>query len=291
MDEYGQRAARLSKTRSVELENTLAKLAEAVRTLSAENKTAISNLHGIERQLQGASTIEDIRTIKVRLSECLAAVQEESLRQERENARTLLQMQQQLQQSKEWIEQSGQTRDPLTGLLDSTEAEEALRNALEHGSHAFAALFLVHHLQMINQRFGYAIGDQVVNLYGGHIRQNLKAGDQVFRWRGPCFLGLLGGFRSTAEMRSELHRICSARLEKFFETGTRSALLSISSSWTVFDLRENHTIEDLMRQIVDFVNKEWRETESSKTPGARPAEAQSTSGPASSRTTASVPRP
>jgi diguanylate cyclase (GGDEF)-like protein len=256
MEEYAQRATRFSKAQTVEFQNMLTMFADTVAVLSAGNKTAVVNLQNIERQLQGASMIEDIRTIRARLSQCLATVQEESLRQKQENARTILQMRQQLEKSKEAMKEATRTRDPLTGLLDRTEANKVIRDALECGSHAFVALFLVRHLELINGRFGYVVGDQVLNLYGTHIRQSLKAGDQLFRWLGPCFLAVLERSGSTAEVRAELDRICSARLEKFVETGSRTALVTVSSIWTVFNLQGIQTIEEVMHRIEEFIHSE-----------------------------------
>jgi diguanylate cyclase (GGDEF)-like protein len=266
MDEYGKRATRFSKGHRAEFQNMLAMFADTVTVLSSGNNTAVLNLQAIERQLQDVSMIEDIRTIKARLSECLATVQAESFRQKQESARTLLQMQQHLQDLKKESEQPARARDPLTGLPDRSEADKALHEALEHCRPACVAVFLVRHMEVINGRFGYVIGDQILNLFGAHIRQKLKADDQVFRWRGPCFLALLERSSPIREVRAELDRICSARLETFAESGTRSALVPISSNWAVFDLQRMQTLGDLNDRIEVFIRKE--KTESPSAPQA-----------------------
>jgi hypothetical protein len=56
------------------------------------------------------------------------------------------------------------------------------------------------------------------------------------------------------EVRRELGNISNARIEKTIKAGSRSAMLPISSLWTVFNLRDLRTVEEVCKKIEQFTN-------------------------------------
>ncbi len=109
---------------------------------------------------------------------------------------------------------------------------------------------VVNRVQAVNARFGYAIGDQVLAIAAQQIRAALSADDKVCRWQGPALLAILTRPENLMTVRDEIRRFADKKLEKTFVVGTRSVLLPISTSWTVFPIAA--PVEALLRKIEIF---------------------------------------
>ena len=77
--------------------------------------------------------------------------------------------------------------DPLTGLSN--------RRAFESNAHAsdgqVAILLDLDHFKVINDTYGHNAGDQVLRSVAKRLTNNLRAGDQAYRWGGEEFLVIL----------------------------------------------------------------------------------------------------
>ena len=144
-------------------------------------------------------------------------------------------------------EEASAKPDPLTGLPSRLEGEAAMRLACGQQSHAFAALFVLDRIQAIKSRFGSALGDEVLLLFQKHLMHGLSAGDELFRWGPDSFLSLLLRTESGEQVRRELGRFLTGRLEQTFEIGARSVTLPISSTWTVIPLFESSFNQNLRK--------------------------------------------
>jgi diguanylate cyclase (GGDEF)-like protein len=91
--------------------------------------------------------------------------------------------------------------DPLTGLPNRRAAEERLRleraRISRDGNDYALALLDLDHFKMVNDRYGHAVGDDVLKAMARRFEAGLREGDWVARWGGEEFLFVLHG--STAE--------------------------------------------------------------------------------------------
>ena len=79
--------------------------------------------------------------------------------------------------------------DPLTGLQNRRALEEQMRH---HGAQGFACLlFDIDHFKSINDRFGHARGDEVLQDVARLLRSEVRGGDIVCRWGGEEMLVVL----------------------------------------------------------------------------------------------------
>jgi GGDEF domain-containing protein len=118
--------------------------------------------------------------------------------------------------------------DTCTGLPTRHEAEAAIKRAMSSDTQSYVASFYVHRLNLINARFGDAIGNQVILFCSQHIATNLAgAKDTLFRWRGPGFVALLERNESPLAIASEVQRFTAMPLSRFFETPSRTVYLPI----------------------------------------------------------------
>ena len=143
--------------------------------------------------------------------------------------------------------------DGSTGLPARSEAEAALKRAAEGNTKAYAAVFYLHRMALTNARFGEAIGNQVILFCSQHIATTVTRGnDQLFRWSGPAFVAILERQESTLNVSSEVQRIASAPLSRFFETSSRSVYLPIKMTAIAVPLFDTNYAE-VSAGIEDFI--------------------------------------
>jgi diguanylate cyclase (GGDEF)-like protein len=86
-------------------------------------------------------------------------------------------------------------RDPLTGVLNRYALEELLeREAGRSGRYAHSVGFLmidVNRFKEINDRFGHAMGDKVLQAVAEVIQHNVRDADILVRYGGDEFLVIL----------------------------------------------------------------------------------------------------
>jgi GGDEF domain-containing protein len=259
MEEYNQRTSRFIHVQCAELQTMVGMLTKAMTTLSTGSESSVTRLQTIERQLHKASMIEDFQTARLRLSECLDTFRVEIFRQREESTRAVSDMRTDLETSQKRVAPivaavaSSRREDPVTGLPERAAAEAAIIEAAAQNRPVYAAMFVIDRLDLINARFGYAAGDQVLVVYTQHVAQGLSRQDKLFRWRGPALLALLERSSSPKQVREEIMRIAAQRLEKTIQVGTRSVLLPVGANWAIFSVAEYRPVQLLFQQLDLFV--------------------------------------
>ena len=104
------------------------------------------------------------------------------------------------------------TTDPLTGLLNRRgffEAADIVRGRNRHGTASISVLaFDLDHFKSINDRFGHAVGDAVLQMFARVVRETMRAGDIIGRLGGEEFVALLPG--TPADAAGVAERVRSA---------------------------------------------------------------------------------
>ena len=102
------------------------------------------------------------------------------------------------------------THDALTGLWNrrqiDLDLEAAIEHARRHGSTLCVALVDVDHFKAVNDRYGHAMGDEVLIRVAGCLADSLRAGDRVGRFGGEEFLLVLPA-TTMAEVSSLAERL------------------------------------------------------------------------------------
>jgi diguanylate cyclase (GGDEF)-like protein len=85
--------------------------------------------------------------------------------------------------------------DMLTGLLNRRRMSDKMLHIWQHARnsrHAIAVMLLdIDYFKSINDRYGHAVGDEVIAGVGTVLQQSVRRGDLVARWGGEEFLILL----------------------------------------------------------------------------------------------------
>ncbi len=112
--------------------------------------------------------------------------------------------------------------DEMTGQLNRsyfTKLLAALLSEKQNGSAPQSALLLVgiSNLHMINESFGYHVGDEMIIAVGHRLRENLRRGDLIGRYGSNKFAILLHDCETTG-MESSARRLINAIEQDTFKT-------------------------------------------------------------------------
>jgi diguanylate cyclase (GGDEF)-like protein len=238
LQDHNGRTARQQQLQTAELQNMLKMLSYTVGVISAIGKAKLDRLEEIQKQVGMVSELDDIRMIKVKLSECLADIRKEAECQKKETGETIEQLNRGIFEARKSAASAGTGEgiDGLTALPLRHEAEAALAESGRAGSQDYVAVMVLDRLQVLNQRFGRELGDAIVVAFVDMLKKRLNPEDLIFRWGGPAFVALLARPGSLERVRSELGRIMEAKLEHSIETSHRSVLVPIAARWTLFPM-------------------------------------------------------
>jgi GGDEF domain-containing protein len=141
------------------------------------------------------------------------------------------------------------TLDQLTGLPSRASAEAQLREAHTQSQDCFLALFVVKRLALINAKFGYARGDDVLKKVVVHLSQSLQESANLFRWAPCAFLALAPESTSYKELRSKIQMIELARLTPTLEWEGRSAMVPIIIDCRIVPVKDFSAAPDLFLHL------------------------------------------
>lgn len=250
LEDYNQRTTRFIRMQSAELQGMLAMLTETVAAISAGSERTVTRLQTIEKQLERASMLEDIRTLKARLSECLLAVREEARQQREETARTIAELRNEIRRAQQRQSAVAPAKpNAVPQGMGRAEAEAALARAVEQRLHAYAAVFVLERFDLISGRFGPNAAEQLARFFRHHLTQGILSSDAVFRWSNASFLVLMERAGSLEEARAEVQRVASVRLEWTLQIGTRTVLLPVSSRWAVIPVYQFPSLRLVVEEI------------------------------------------
>ena len=260
LEGYNARATGQMRAQCEDLQNMVAMLTRTMAAITSESQSSISRLQEIEATLQTASALEDFHQAKIHMSECLDVLNKEIVHRRSESAKRVSEMHsvvQGLHSSKPSHSAEELARkDPLTGLTERAGAEAALAAAVKESQPVFAAVFVADRLDMINARFGRAVGDDVLLFFCHHIAHGLKEADRLYRWTGPAILAILHRDSSVASAREDINGLFARRLTMNVTSENRSVLLAVPAKWMVFAAHEIRPLPRLIKSIDAFAHGE-----------------------------------
>jgi diguanylate cyclase (GGDEF)-like protein len=253
IETYNRGVQRSLTSQMKELQSIVSLFIRSMLQVSKGSASSATKLRHIERQIEKSSQSEDLRVLKTQLELSLETICEEAAQQERQSEQIGAQIRETMSrpESAALLSKAVADLDLVTGLPNFRAAEQAIAAAIAAHTSTYAVLLCVDRLEVINTRFGFAVGDRILMLFGQHLAQRLSKSDQLFRWRGPGFLAILDRSGPEISIRAEVARMVSARMEQEIELGGRSVLLPIAASWMLTGLADS-TADKIKRKLDTF---------------------------------------
>lgn len=268
IEEYNARVGRSVRQYQTELRGMVGMLTETVSECTSASERSKQRLQGIEHRLDKASAIEDIRLLKLQLAECLESLRAEAEDQRKAWAGQMEALSSGLHSARAALCDAGphhatgagsgeapKPLDPLTGLPRRPKAMEALAEALAEPANQYAVLFTVERVESANARYGFGIGDQMLQAWQQLLHSWFGDGARIYRWGGPAFLMLIERDAPAHKVRSEIAQHCASRHEKMFTIGNRAVLLVIAAAHLVIPLAECVSADLTAQRFDTFVHE------------------------------------
>ena len=252
-ESYNRNVHRQFSAQTKELRDMVTLLTDVLRQSCRGNQRTVSSLSEIEKELQEASQLDDIRAVKSRLERCLSSVHTELERQvvESRSAGEVLKTMRVGSMQAVAAEEVGE--DQVTGLPGRSQARSCLE-ALRASSAAYYAIVLViNRLSTVNSRFGYEAGDAYLLEASQMVAQKLRTQDQLFRWSGPALLAVVAREGAAELVNAEVSRIANPRQDCTVALSGRSILIPVSFSSLCLPVWESAELDTLIEQFDMFI--------------------------------------
>jgi GGDEF domain-containing protein len=206
---------------------------------------AVERWNSVEEQIKAISSPEDLEAAKVRLLEQITSARTEILDvtsdpDSQPSGRAMEAAQ---------TSPSVHVVDALTGWASRAYAEFELARALGQSDDCFLALFIVKRLALINAKFGYSRGDQVLLKVVVHLGQSLPGFDKLFRWSPCAFLAVAPPAISYKELRAKVQLVELTRLTPTLEWEGRSAMVPVVIDCRIISAKDFGTASDLFLRL------------------------------------------
>jgi len=231
---------------SEELQSIISMLTATLAGFSSQRDGSIGRLQRIERQIEKASMIDDLRTLKSNLADCLTEVREAATVQQKQATETIHAFENQIQ--------AVRSRIPKPRETDGDDSAR-LRTQSETPPVEYIAVFVLDRENSIAARFGDKARDAALNLVKDRLREALPPSDRVVRWKGAAFLASLKRAGTISDVRAELSIAATIPASLLVELGSRSIRLPVSLSWTVFPQAHNGSLDQSFEKVDQFIAK------------------------------------
>jgi GGDEF domain-containing protein len=255
LDKYGTQANQVIARQKSGVTAAASELAGAIKALPAMQANA-ERWNRLEEQIKAISTGDDLDVVKARLCADVAVARAEAL-QEQKKLNDLfsgvvgkLDVAPALSASETpRVAGSVYAPDQLTGLPARAYAEAELARAHGQSADCFLALFVVKRLALINAKFGYSRGDQVLLKVVVQLAQALPEYNNLFRWTPCAFLTVAPPNTPYKDLRSKVQVIELTRMAPTLEWEGRSAMVPVTLNCRIISVKDFGTPYDLFLRL------------------------------------------
>lgn len=246
IQEYHQRIERVLRAKSAEIISMMAMLADAVVRIGRDGSESTERLREVEKKIAYASRLSDIRQLKGQLADVLRAIEKE--RELRDVSSESL-----ISSLSARLPAEDDQSDPVTGLAPASAAEREIDRLAGRGG-AYAVCFVLGLARAIEARNGGAVADEMLRVCAQRIAQRLRAGDQLFRWRGPAVVAVIERAGGLDVVRQEMAALAPLRDEHTIAgPNGRGVTISLTASWIPVPLLEADVARAKLKDFVETV--------------------------------------
>lgn len=147
--------------------------------------------------------------------------------------------------------------DPLTGALNRSFLQRLKSGAQRDFGSTFALVFIdIDNFKTINDRFGHAVGDEVLKIVVHRLKRRVRVDDAVVRYGGDEFVVLLNGISDRKQVVAATARRLLEAVEREYSIENQSIRVAASLGISISP-RDAVDIDDLI-QAADSVMYEQK---------------------------------
>jgi len=249
LEAYSQSTARYLREENEQMQAMVSMLTHTVADLSGQTDASVDRLQSIERQIEGASGLDDIKALSASLGSCLQAVREAAAQQRKDSTETVRRLQEQIEAAQR------RTANNRSARADKAEID-ALAEPSEGPSSPcmrYVAVFELRRAEHIATRFGESARHQMLTLVGESLKRVLEPDDRLLRWKGTSFVLFHHTTASIQEVRARLSEAVAATGQHYIEVGRTTALLSVGVDWMVFPEAQCPSLDAVFAEVDAFL--------------------------------------
>jgi GGDEF domain-containing protein len=226
-------------------------LSETVADVSGQSDLSVARLQSIEKELEVASGLNDLKAVRLRLEICLAGLREANAKQRSSSSATVQRLQDHVDKVEKRIF-SGAEHVPFS------QAEIEMISALRDGPgkvafHLYVAAFKLKRAEHIASRFGEAATQQMLSTLGQLLKAVLGSHDRLLRRQGSSFVMFINTTATIREIRTQLSETVDKIGMQPVEVGKKSALLAVGVDWIILPHAEQASLNVVLADIDKFL--------------------------------------
>jgi GGDEF domain-containing protein len=239
------------REQNLERQSMVAMLTETVTDLSGQTDASVVRLHAIEKQVERASELGDIRALRADLGKSLLALREAAALQRRSSTATVERLQGQIE-----VAQTRIPEDPKPSgytLADIDLIPEPSEDTVESLSAAYVAAFRLQRAEHVASRFGEPVKRQMQSMVAAQLKAVLGPTDRLLRWKGTSFVMFINSTAPLKEIRARLQKAVAATSEQYVEAGGKTALLAVGVDWVIFPQADHQSLSAVFIEVDTFL--------------------------------------
>ena len=248
---YCQSTTEYLRQQNEERQSMVAMLTDTVADLSGQTDDSVARLHGIEKQIEQASELVDIRALRANLRESLLALREAAARQRSSSVATVERLRGQIAMAQ------AQTPDPPKPSRDNRDGidliPELSEGPIESLSTSYVAAFRLQRAEHIASRFGEAVKRQMLSMIATQLKTVLGPNDRLLCRKDMSFVMFINSTDSVKEIRGRLLSAVGKTSQQYIEVGSKSVLLSVGVDWVVFPQADRPSLEAVYTEVDAFL--------------------------------------
>jgi GGDEF domain-containing protein len=224
IETYAERTAGYYRERNEHLQSMVAMLTETLADVSGQSDDSVARLQAIEKQIERASGLEDISSVRNNLESCLGALREAANQQKKVSMATVDRLRDHIDIAQHRIEQDRPQAGLSSAELDL--ATDMSNDMPEVTATAYVAAFKLQRSDHIGLRFGEVAKHQMLTAVNQSLKSVLGPNDRLLRWKGTSFVMFLHSTSTINEMRVLLSEAVARTGQHYIEVGKKSARIA-----------------------------------------------------------------
>ena len=138
------------------------------------------------------------------------------------------------------------------------QAIRAISMRVDSNKRTYAVVLVLSQFDMFRMRYGINSAERLLHALSAQVMKILPPEDRLYQWSNRALIALCERNSSLDEVRLEMTALCSRRVDYFLNAPERSALVTLSATWTLLPLYGGASLDKVVEQIDGFERQHSR---------------------------------